>query len=461
MAPLRRTALAALLCSCGHRAPEPRDAAPEPGLPLDATMTVPDVRAADAAPARGDAALDILLAADVVAPPVAITPATVVLDGAALARARQQLAAGDVPVAAALRSLLVVADRALTRGPWSVMDKTTTPPSGNKHDYISLARYYWPTPGSANGCPYIHKDGQTNPETTGNKYDHASRHAAMDALYALAGAWYFTGDSRYAERAALVARTWFLDPATAMNPNIDFGEGVPCLRDGHSTGVLNWTEVIGEALDGIAILDTGAPGWTSADRGGMRAWLTSFLRWLQTNPLGTREADADNNHSTWYDVGVSAIMVYLGQTDAAKTLVQSATAKRIALQVSGDGSQPRELARTNSWGYSNWNLEGLCRLASTASHVGVNLWSYTAPNGGSIAKATDYLIAGATKGRAGWPHQQIEPLEQRWAVSPLHAAADFAGDAAARAALALVPAPAGGDLWPLLPVCTAAAIQAD
>jgi hypothetical protein len=336
-----------------------------------------------------------------------------------------------------------------------VMDKTTTPPSGNKHDYISLARYYWPS-ASANGCPYVHKDGQTNPETSGNKYDHASRHAAMDALYNLAVAWYFTGQPRYAERAALVARTWFLDAATAMNPNINFGEGVPCLRAGTDTGVLNWTELIGEALDALAILEAGAPGWSAADQAAMRSWLTAFLGWLQTSARGKSEAAATNHHGTGYDVGVAQLMISLGQTGPAKALLQGS--KRIG-QVKADGSQPEELARTNSWGYSNWNLEGLCLLAQTAGHVGVDLWAYSAPGGGSITRAADYLIAGATGGKSAWPHDQIAAFEPSWPLSELHAAADFASDASARAALPMVPAPPQGDLWPLLPVCVPAAIQ--
>jgi hypothetical protein len=337
------------------------------------------------------------------------------------------------------------------------MGKTQTPPSGSKHDYMTLARYYWPS-GSANGCPYVHKDGETNPDCASNKWDHASRHAAMDAIYHLSLAWYFTGDARYSNRAALVARTWFLDPATSMNPNINFGEGVPCLRDGAATGVLNWTEVIGEALDGIAILDLGAPGWSNTDHAGMRTWVAAFLKWLQTNSLATKEAAAANNHGTWYDTGVSAILLYLGQTADAKTLVENSK-KRIASQIKSDGAQPGELARTNSWGYSNWNLEGFCLLASTASHVGTDLWNYTAAGGGSISKAADYLIQGAEKGKSGWSQQQIAPFEPSWALSALHAMADYAGDANARAAIPLVPVPAGGDLWPLLPICVPAAIQ--
>jgi hypothetical protein len=382
----------------------------------------------------------------------------VVLDGQKLAQAKQRLAAGDASLDAALGKLLVLADADLTAGPWSVMNKTTTPPSGDKHDYISLARYYWPNTGSANGCPYEHKDGQTNPDCGSNRWDHASRHAAMDAIYRLSLAWYFTGDARYSNRAALVARTWFLDPATSMKPNIDFGEGVPCLRDGAGTGVLNWTELIGETLDGIAILDSGAPGWSSADQSAMRTWLTAFLKWLQTNALATKEKAAANNHGTWYDTGVSAIMLYLGQTAETKALVENSK-KRIASQIKSDGSQPEELARTNTWGYSNWNLEGFCLLASTASHVGVDLWTFVAAGGGSIPKAADYLIQAAKGGKSAWPHQQIAPFEPSWVLSALHAVADYANDANARAAIPLVPVPPEGDLWPLLPVCTAAAIQ--
>jgi hypothetical protein len=384
----------------------------------------------------------------------------VVLDGQQLAQAKQQLAQTPSPaLSAALTALVGVANADLTAGPWSVMDKTSTPPSGDKHDYMSLSRYYWPTAGAANGCPYIHKDGQTNPDCASSSYDHASRHAAMDAIYALSLAWYFTGDSRYSDRAELVVRTWFLASATAMNPNVNYGEGVPCLRNGAATGVLNWTELLGEVLDGVAILDSGAPGWTTTDQQQMHAWLTSFLGWLQTNALATQEAAGANNHGTWYDTGLAALLVYLGKTSDAQALVQSSETKRIATQVLADGSQPQELARTNSWGYSNWNLEGFCRLAATAKHVGVDLWSYTAPNGGTIAKAADFLIPGAEHGQSVWTHQQIAPFDQTWPLSPFHAATAFASDTNTQAALPLVPAPQSTDLWPLLSVCTEPAIQ--
>jgi len=440
-------------------------APPEESPAADAARVEAPLATSDGSPAKplpdaGAAAADSATPTpDGPSPPAeVVTPRTVVADGARLAQIKQRLTAGDPQLKAALATLVATADAALTAGPWSVMDKTTTPPSGNKHDYISLARYWWPS-SSANGCPYTRRDGQTNPDTSTNKYDHASRHAAMDAIYNLAMAWYFTGDARYGQRAALVARTWFLDPATAMNPNINFGEGVPCLRDGTDTGVLNWTELIGQVLDGLAVLETGAPGWSAGDQTAMRAWMAKFLEWLQTSNLGKSEGRATNNHGTWYDTGVSALLVYLGQAAAAKALLEGSGRKRIDSQIRADGSQPEEMARTNTWGYANWNLEGFCLLAHTGHRAGVDLWAHTTPAGGSLAKAVDFLIDGAVKGKSGWPYPQILPIDQSWALPLLHAAAELADDARARAAIPMVPAPAGGDLWPLLPVCTAPAIQ--
>src|SRR5690242_13438568 len=100
----------------------------------------------------------------------ATTPATVILDGAKLASIKAQLASN--PSAAqtrALAALKKLADKALTAGPWSVMDKRSTV-SKDKHDYYSLATYFWPNPDTANHCPYIRKDGRWGPTvaTTGD-----------------------------------------------------------------------------------------------------------------------------------------------------------------------------------------------------------------------------------------------------------------------------------------------------
>ena len=59
----------------------------------------------------------------------------------------------DAAVASARERLVRAAEQALTAGPFSVMQKTRVPPSGDKHDFLSLAPYWWPTPQGRAACP--------------------------------------------------------------------------------------------------------------------------------------------------------------------------------------------------------------------------------------------------------------------------------------------------------------------
>ncbi|MGW5716313.1 alginate lyase family protein [Amycolatopsis sp. NPDC003865] len=377
-------------------------------------------------------------------------PRTAVLDGDQLLRTKFAALVGERTAKTALGNLLAQAKTDLTTGPWSVTAKKQVPPSGDKHDYLSLAPYWWPTtePTAENpwGCPFVQKDGQRNPivdEIT----DHAYRGDAFAAIYRLALAWYYTGDARYAQRAALDLRTWFLDAATKMNPNLNYAQGIPCKVDGRGIGIIEFSYTLTQVVDATAILATGAPGWTPTDQAGMTGWYTQFLTWLRTSKNGTDEAKAQNNHGSFYDMLAAALALGTGQRDLAKTITEAAGPSRIAAQVNADGYQPAEASRTRSWHYSNFNLVALTRLAQIGKHVGVDLWHYTAPSGASLFKAVDFLIPAATTGQ--WPYPELD-FRQYAALDVLHAAAD-AGDKAARTALPRVPVEPGGDLYPVRP----------
>jgi hypothetical protein len=61
---------------------------------------------------------------------------------------------------------LSVADEALAlKELYTVMEKKQIPPSGDMHDYMTIAIYFWPDPKKPNGLPYIRRDGEINPET--------------------------------------------------------------------------------------------------------------------------------------------------------------------------------------------------------------------------------------------------------------------------------------------------------
>ncbi|SFB83599.1 TPR repeat-containing protein [Marinospirillum celere] len=89
------------------------------------------------------------------------------------------------------------AEDALTRSPYSVIDKTTFPPSGDKQDYWHPAPYWWPDPSKKNGLPYIRKDGERVPGTRmydqdSEKYDRTRVQRVFDDSTSLMLAWYMT-----------------------------------------------------------------------------------------------------------------------------------------------------------------------------------------------------------------------------------------------------------------------------
>ena len=334
----------------------------------------------------------------------ATAPRVFVLDAKVLAANRARLAAGDSGLAAAVESLRREADKALRAGPFSVTDKKVSPPSGDKHDYMSQAPYWWPDPSKPDGKPYIRKDGEVHPER--GAFDNAPMGRMTGAVTVLAQAYFFTRHEPYADHAARLLRAWFLDEKTRMNPNLNFGQSVPGVTDGRGAGLIDTTGLIG-LVDAVGLL-AGSKAWTDADQKGLVAWFEKFLAWMQESKIGCDEARARNNHGTWYDAQAAAFALFAGKTDVAKKVLAESS-RRIDKQIEPDGRQPAELARTKSWDYSTMNLRGWMTVATLGERAGVDLWKYQSADGRSIRKALDYLSPFA-KDPATWQTKQIVKL---------------------------------------------------
>jgi hypothetical protein len=344
--------------------------------------------------------LDNAPAAAASAPPA--PPRVYSLRADALERAKQRIHGGGASMTAYER-LVGEADAALQAGPFSVMDKHRVPPSGDRHDYVSMGPYWWPDSSKPNGLPYIRRDGERNPEIASD-YDAPRFGALTGAVTTLSLAYYFTDDEKYAARAALLLRVWFLDPATRMHPHLQYGQRIPGITEGRAAGIIETRRLV-DIVDAIGMLER-SPAWTDADARGMRAWMAAYRHWLLTSQIGKDEQRARNNHGSWYDAQVAALALFTGDTALARSTIEASKTRRIATQVTPDGRQPYELARTRSLGYSVMNLEALCRLAELGRHVGVDLWSYESPGGGSIRKALDYVAPYADTTRK-WPGLEI------------------------------------------------------
>jgi hypothetical protein len=309
----------------------------------------------------------------------------------------------------ALDALIKQADNALSTPASSVMDKKAKPPSGNKHDYMSVGPYWWPDPSKPDGLPYIRKDGVTNPSRTDDQTDNATFKQLLGAVPTLALAYRETGREEYAAHAAKLLRVWFLDAATKMNPNLNYGQGIPGRVEGRGTGIIDTAGLL-ELTQALPWLEKSS-AWTKADRDGMKDWLAAYCVWLETSKNGLEEAAAKNNHGTWYDVQVTALALYTGQTNLARKVAEEAKSKRIVVQIEPDGKMPLELERTNSLSYTTMNTRAFCNLADLAEKAGVDLWNYQTKDGRGIRKALDYLVPYADPAKK-WPNEQIGGVKQ-------------------------------------------------
>ena len=331
------------------------------------------------------------------------------MSGQQLARARTAIANKDPKQVSALSYLRKKAKSALDDGPFTVMNKTVTPPSGDKHDYMSFGAYWWPDPTTKNGLPYIRRDGQTNPESRTDASDSVSIGKMTRSVRTLSLAYHFTDEEKYAARAAFLLRTWFLDKDTRMNPHLKYGQAIPGRVEGRGIGIIDTARLV-TVVDSAGLL-VASDSWTDDEHQALKKWFKSYLAWLQTSEYGKDESRASNNHGTWYDVQVACFALFVDDRETARKILGSAGERRISRQIGPDGRQKHELARTRSFDYSIYNLNAIFRLAWLGEHVGVDLWHFKAKENASIRAALDYLAPYADAEKE-WPHKQITELER-------------------------------------------------
>ena len=334
-------------------------------------------------------------------PPVVFT-----LNSDLLQKNKARVMAKDAALMPAYQKLLRDADKALKEGPFTVMSKKQVPPSGDKHDFMSLAPYFWPDPSKPNGLPYMRKDGQTNPEVA-DYTDKEYLPKLIKLVTSLSEAYYFSGDEKYAAQASKLVKVWFLDKATRMNPNLQFGQAIKGVNTGRGTGLIDTRHLI-KVVDAAGLLK-GSKAWTTEDEKELQQWFAAFLHWMQTSSNGLDELDAPNNHGIWYDAQRLSFALFVDSTALAKKIVTNAMA-RLDTQLDATGSFPKEMERTIALHYSVFALQAFFNVATMAEQVGLNVWQQTTPSGKSLLKAFDFQKPYITSEKP-WTGQQIKPYE--------------------------------------------------
>lgn len=290
-------------------------------------------------------------------------------------------------------SVIAKAERALLTPPSSVVQKPSIPPSGDPHDYFSLAPFWWPNPETPDGLPYVRRDGKRTPESElfskeSEKYDYSRLQSMFECVTVLALAWHFTKSRRYARHAVELIRTWFLEPEIRMNAHLRYSQ----VRPGHNytgRGIIEAKDFY-YFLDAVRLLQR-SPPYLPSDQAGLVSWCEKYLCWLLTSEQASSEGRKKNNHGTCYDLQVIALCGFLG--DYGRFVEASDRLKaRLSSQFCSDGSQPYELDRTDALHYCTFNLQSWFNLAFLAERAGVDLWNYPTRDSSILEKAFRWVF---------------------------------------------------------------------
>jgi len=135
-----------------------------------------------------------------------------------------------------------------------------------------------------------------------------------DAVETLALAGFLSNEAQYSERAALIVKTWFIDPKTAMHPNLNFAQSIPGRVDGRGIGLIDTYGLV-KLVDAVGLLET-QNLLSSEDMTVLRQWFEDFSLWMLRSENGKEERRALNNHGVFYDVQLAVFAAFSGDMTA-------------------------------------------------------------------------------------------------------------------------------------------------
>lgn len=302
--------------------------------------------------------------------------------------------------------ILKAADAALELKPITITKYRAKLSKGGPNDFYSEADYFWPDPTKPDGLPYINHDGKSNPNLF-SEHRMAMRDL-RDAVAALAAAYEITGEDRYATKAAVLLRVFFLNPKTRMNPNLQYAQAVPGASSGRSWGIIDGLHLI-EIPPAITAMEK-SPAFTPELVTGLKQWFQEMADWMVTSKNGRAEAAAKNNHSVAFWLQIACYARFTG--DEAKLAECRRQFKEVFVpkQMAENGSFPLELARTKPYGYSIFQLDNMVTLCQVLSTPSDDLWKFELPDGRGIRKAFAYLYPFLAD-KSKWP---LKPDVQAW-----------------------------------------------
>jgi hypothetical protein len=310
------------------------------------------------------------------------------------------------------KRILAAAARYVELPPRTITSFPSSRSPGGLHDYFSQADYFWPNPADPDG-PYINRDGQSNPY---NFNDHRKAMVQLSIqMPALTAAWMLTRNGRYGNHAADHLRAWFIAPATRMNPNLEFSQGVHGVSTGRSYGIIDTLHLVEVARAASAL----APEMLSRpEQAALRAWFREYLTWMSTSEKGIAERKTLNNHAVCWALQAAEFARLIGDHGTRGEIRAQYRDTFVPDQMAVDGSFPKELARTKPYSYSIFNFDTMAMLCQSLLGDGDDLFLFVMPDGRGICKGAAFLYP-YLRDKSAWPYaKDVEHFESLPVRSP-------------------------------------------
>ncbi len=279
-------------------------------------------------------------------------------------------------------------------------------PTDDPQDYVSIGTYWWPNPETTDGLPFVRHDGEYSPVL--DQYDRIQWDLHCDGIAVFAMAHQVCGD--FSGVISDWLNTWYIDPVTRMNPHLRHAQFCPGHDDGRMVGCIDFTVRLPRFIEILRRVISASPHMTSAFNSRVKPWWDELLDWLISSEVRDWHAAADNNIGVYYDRSIIYLALWLGREALADEFLESVLTERVGRQIQPGGRLPHELARTRSFDYTLMTILGFIDLAVLGDLRGMNLFTDSVPNSGSIAASMDWLWSLAAS-RDPWPEKQIGPIE--------------------------------------------------
>jgi hypothetical protein len=159
-------------------------------------------------------------------------------------------------------------------------------------------------------------------------------------------------------------------PATRMNPNLEFAQGVHGVSTGRSWGIIDTLHLVEVARAASLV----APQlMTSEENEALDGWFRSYLEWLKTSENGKKEGDALNNHATCWALQAAEFARLIGDSATRGEVRRGYLDVLLPGQMAVDGSFPKELVRTKPYSYSIFNFDAMTMLCVSLEGTGESL----------------------------------------------------------------------------------------